>query len=273
MDKSFSPQVLRRYKDFLAHFPGDQIIKSETEADVICPVHDDHNPSLGIDLRRNGHGPEAKMNCRSLGCVRTDMLQGVGLTDQDRFFGEGRGDGALPGCTLQQYSQFKHLPVEFLAGDEVGLEDDTRWCPVVEEEVPAVRIPYADEEGNELEECSRYRTGLRKTKPIDTRMRAVPKKRGGKRTLYGRHRLEEARVAGYVFVVEGESDVHTLWFYAKPAVGVPGAQNWDDAWGTFLEGIPRIYVFVEPDEGGEKLWKAVSSCPALESRVRRVVAE
>jgi hypothetical protein len=125
---------------------------------------------------------------------------------------------------LKQYAQYKHLPIEFLTGDEVGLEDDTRWCPVAEEKVPAVRIPYADEEGNELGKCSRYRTGLQKTKP-DTRIRAVSKKLGGELTLYGRHRLEEARAAGYVFVCEGESDVHTLWFYAKPAVGVPGAQN------------------------------------------------
>ncbi len=273
MDNLFSPQVLRRYKDFLEHFPGDRIIKSETEADVICPVHDDHNPSLGIDLRRNGHGPEAMMNCRSQGCNRKDVLRAVGLMDQHRFFGEDRADGgALPGCTLEQYAQYKHLPIEFLAGDEVGLEDDTRWCPVAKEEVPAVRIPYATEDGEELPECSRYRTGLRKTSP-DTRMRAVSKKQGGKLTLYGRHRLEEARSAGYVFVCEGESDVHTLWYYRQPAVGVPGARNWDEAWGAFLEGIPRIYVFVEPDEAGEKLWKAVSNCPALKGRVRRVVPE
>jgi hypothetical protein len=256
----------------LEHFPGEQIIKSETEADVICPVHDDHDPSLGIDLRRNGHGPQAMMNCRSHGCDRKDMLQAVDLTDQDRFFGEDRGHGALPGCTLEQYAQYKHLPLEFLEGDEVGLEDDTRWCPVAEEEVDAVRIPYADEEGNELEKCSRYRTGLKKSK-LDTRIRGVSKKQGGKRTLYGRHRLEGAWEAGYVFLVEGESDVHTLWFYGKPAVGVPGAQNWDDAWGAFLEGIPKIYVFVEPDRAGEKLWTAVSSCPALEGRVRRVIPE
>jgi hypothetical protein len=121
-------------------------------------------------------------------------------------------------------------------------------------------------------ECSRYRTGLRKTNP-DTRMRAVSKKQGGKRTLYGRHRLEEARDAGYVFVVEGESDAHTLWYYGKPCVAVPGAQNWDDSWSALLEGVPRIYVFVEPDAAGEKLWKAVSNCPALKDHVRRVVPE
>jgi len=235
-------------------------------------VHEDRDPSLGIDLRRNGYGPEVMMNCRSQGCGRKAILRAVGLKDQARFFEEDRGDGALPGCTLEQYARHKHLPVEFLADDEVGLEDDTRWCPVAEEEVAAVRIPYADEEGNELEKCSRYRTGLRKTRP-DTRIRAVSKKLGGERTLYGCHRLEEARAAGYVFVCEGESDVHTLWYHRQPAVGVPGAQNWDDAWGAFLEGIPRIYVFVEPDAAGEKLWKAVANCSALKDRVRRVVPE
>jgi hypothetical protein len=268
----FTPQEIAFYKAILEKFPGEKIIKSEIEADVQCTAHDDRHPSLGIDLRRNGHGAEIMLNCRSQGCTRKAILEAVGLTDQNRFLERDRGDGALPGCSIAQYAEFKGLPVEFLASDEVGLEDDTRWCPVTGKEVPAVRIPYADESGNEVPECSRYRTGLRKTSP-DTRMRAVSKKQGGKRTLYGRHRLEEARAAGYVFVCEGESDVHTLWYHRQPAVGVPGARNWDDAWGAFLEGIPRIYVFVEPDAAGEKLWRAVSNCLALKGRVRRMVPE
>jgi hypothetical protein len=61
--------------------------------------------------------------------------------------------------------------------------------------VPAVKIPFFDEEGYELRECARYRTGLEKTTP-DTRMRATPKARGGALTLYGRHGTEEARELG-----------------------------------------------------------------------------
>jgi hypothetical protein len=272
MRNRFSAEILEKYRDFLKAFPGPQNTKRATETDVICPHpdHDDKHPSLGVDLRANGRGPEILLNCRACGGDRKVILEAVGKIDQDRFLDPDRRDGALPGCTLEQYAEYKHLPLEFLASDEVALEDDTRWCPVAEKQVPAVRIPYATEDGEELAECSPYRTGLRKTSP-DTRMRAVSRKQGGKLTLYGRHRLEEARVAGYVFVCEGESDVHTLWYHRQPAVGVPGAQNWDDAWGAFLKGIPRIYVFIEPDAAGEKLWEAVSNCPALKGHVRRVV--
>jgi DNA primase len=126
-----------------------------------------------------------------------------------------------------------------------------------------------DESGGIVAE--RYRTGLRKpTTGDDIRFRW---KKGSTPTLYGRNWLDIAREAGYVFLVEGESDAHTLWYYGKPCVAVPGARNWDDAWGALLEGIPRIYVFVEPDAAGEKLWRAVSNCPALKGRVRRVVPE
>ena len=49
-----------------------QRIKSQTDADVLCPAHPDTRPSLGIDLRRNGEGPEVKIHCRSRECSKDD---------------------------------------------------------------------------------------------------------------------------------------------------------------------------------------------------------
>ncbi len=54
-------------------------------------------------------------------------------------------------------------------------------------------------------------------------------------------------------LVEGESDTQTLWFHGIPALGIPGAETWKDRWAEHLEGIERVYVVVEPDEGGQTL--------------------
>ena len=60
-------------------------------------------------------------------------------------------------------------------------------------------------------------------------------------------------------LVEGESDVQTLWYHRVPALGVPGAANWrEDRDAQHLEGIETIYVVIEPDAGGEAVKKWLS---------------
>jgi hypothetical protein len=130
---------------------------------------------------------------------------------------------------------------------------------------PAVRIPYRDEHG--LEGPVRFRTALEKSPDGDDRFRW---KSGSKLCLYGLWRLHEAAQACYVVLVEGESDCQTLWFHYVPALGIPGAGTWyEERDAPFFEGIPTIYVVVEPDAGGEgiRTWLA-SSC--IRSRVRLI---
>ena len=43
----------------------------------------------------------------------------------------------------------------------------------------------------------------------------------GKIVPYGLERLDEARKAGYLVLVEGESDCWTLWYQGFPALGIP----------------------------------------------------
>jgi hypothetical protein len=43
----FSPEVLAWYKEQLGRFGPEQVVKSPTDADALCPVHGDRNPSLG----------------------------------------------------------------------------------------------------------------------------------------------------------------------------------------------------------------------------------
>ena len=100
-----------------------------------------------------------------------------------------------------------------------------------------VRIPYYDENGEELRARLRSRTGLwweGRDLPI---------------YLYGLDRLVEVEPRSTVFVVEGESDCHALWSEGHRAVGVPGANAWKSEWARFLKGF-ELYVWQEPDDAG-----------------------
>src|SRR5829696_7963248 len=107
----------------------------------------------------------------------------------------------------------KKLPEGFLRG--LGLRDVTYL------EKPAVRIPYPVEEGQEA--AVRFRVSLDGTEKFRWRS-------GNQPLPYGLRLLEETYRAGYVVLVEGESDCHTLWFHEIPALGIPGASNWRDGW-------------------------------------------
>jgi hypothetical protein len=84
---------------------------------------------------------------------------------------------------------------------------------------------------------------------------------------YGLRLLEETHSAGYVVLVEGESDCHMLWFYETPALGIPGASNWRDGWATYLDGIEKIYAVIEPDYGGDTLREKLISCAPIRERL------
>ena len=257
----FTLEIIKGYEKILSRFPGEHKRKSKTDADVLCPVHEDHDPSLGVDLRQNGAGPRVVLNCRSQGCEYSEILQAVGLTDVDLKFNGGVSVTAY-GCTLEAYAASKNLPLEFLTRDDVALEDGTCYVKALGREVPAVEIPYADQNGEQV--ATRYRI----SSGGEDKFRW---EKGSKTTLYGLHKLEEAHDAGYVLLVEGESDCHTAWYRGLPAVGVPGVDNWMDEWALHLDGIPKILVMVEPDEAGKKLWRSLVSCKSLAGRLRKVV--
>ena len=129
----------------------------------------------------------------------------------------------------------------------------------------AVRMPYLDTSGsNEL--SVRFRVSL----DGDVKVKS---KAGSKLHLYGLHKLGHAQEAGYVVLCEGESDAQTLWLHGFPALGLPGAGNWNEERDSpHLEGIAAVYIVIEPDHGGEEVlrWLAAS---AIRERVRLVRLE
>jgi hypothetical protein len=205
-----------------------------------CPSHDDPAPSLNL-TEKDGR---VLWHCHA-GCPQdkvTEELRARGL-----LRGEGvhippneRATVQPPGCSLTEYAVAKSLPADFLRS--LGLSEFRYMSS------PAVRIPYLSPTGEEL--AVRFRVALAGDK--------FRWKSGARPCLYGLSRLDQARAAGYVLLVEGESDAQTAWHYGLPAVGLPGAGHWrDDRDAQHLEGL-EVRVIVEPDSGGEALIESLS---------------
>jgi hypothetical protein len=226
-----------------------------------CPAHEDRSPSLSV-----GEGVDGRvlLSCHA-GCSLEAITAALGLEVSDLFSGGERG-GVYPpprrqvrqvrqvgprlvaaggepvdgggGLTLEQLAEAKRLPLELLKA--LGCETVRYFGP------PSVQIPYSDETGDIV--GVRYRlllTGAAKFRwKKGTRASTL---------LYGAGRLRDAREAGYVVLVEGESDAWTLIHHRFPVVAVPGAAIWNEEQAARLDGIDVVYVIVEPDKGGETL--------------------
>lgn len=221
-----------------------------------CPAHDDRQASLSI-----GTGDDGKVLLKCFaGCTFEQIVAALGLKAAD-LMGESKNTPSnhtatlqRSGCTLAQYAELKKIPVGFL--QEVGCSD------VVYMQAPAVRISYRDLTGQEI--SVQYRVALYKGKQGDNRFRW---KKGDKACLYGQWRLDPK--PAFMILVEGPSDCHTLWFHGLAAVGAPSAGTFKEEWVDLLDGIPVIYVVVEPDRGGETVKERVAKSKIRE-RVRLV---
>jgi hypothetical protein len=158
---------------------------------------------------------------------------GVALPPEQR-----RNGATARGCSLADLAKAKALPLTFL--QSLGLRDFSYSG------APALRIPYfAADRGREPE--IRFRVAL--TGPDHYRWR-----NGSRVQPYGLDRLDDARKAGVVALVEGETDCFTLWYMGFAALGLPGAASWnEDRDARLLDGLPTIYVVIEPDQGGEQM--------------------
>jgi hypothetical protein len=232
---------------------------------VSCPLPNhgkgrgDRNPSVSVT---EGSDSCALVKCQA-GCETEDIIAAWGLTMADLFKrrNDYRGGGAYTPsengstdqpATLENYAAYVELPVAFLKS--LGLKEYRHLGE------PAVSIPYLDENGEML--LTRSRVSLAGKPKVKTR-------KGDKHRLYGLWKLEEAREAGYAWLVEGESDSQTLWYHDEPAVGIPGANGWKAEWAAELIGIDRLYFVVE-DEPGEQCWRKLAETPEIRDRLYRV---
>jgi hypothetical protein len=260
-----------------------EVNRSGSTCKTLCPFHDDHDPSLVLYSQRywcpvcraSGELLDWYLKAESLPFREaiTRVAEAAGLAPPalraragrrrraESPTGQGKdpaggGDGSVTpprsiersngsGLTLEQYSEAKGLDLAKLR--------DCRLTTITYEGAPAVRMPYRDENGNELD-TARFRVAL-----SGDRIRS---KSGAKLCLYGLWRLRDAREAGYIILCEGESDCHTLWQHGLPAIGLPGAGTWKEQRDAgHLEGIERVDIVIEPDTGGEAVrrWLSTSS--------------
>jgi hypothetical protein len=220
---------------------------------ALCPAHNDHEQSLSV----KEDGEKILVHCFG-GCALADILKALGLEVKDLFVDGNRvgGEPAIgqpcqpvncpqkqarkgvdtplvnggSGVTLAVLAEAKHLPVDFLKS--LGLSD------ISYNRQPAIRIPYYGEDGTEV--AMRFRLAL--TAEAGPRFRW---RKGDRPIPYGLNRLEEIRKAGWVLLVEGESDCWTCWFHNIPAIGAPGKSIWPPAWGEYLHGLD-VFVWQEP---------------------------
>ena len=216
---------------------------------ITCPdpAHTDRDPSWR--LMPDGH---AVCTCRQphsvfdvIGYVEgldfeAAKIRAVEILDRRDLIVDPKA--APAGLTLEQYAEAKRLPLDFL--QRLGLCNGV--YPGSGGSAPAVRIPYLAADGTEL--SPRWRVSLSAKKKVLS-------ERGSKTNLYGLNRLAEARAAGRVLLVGGESDAQTAWFHGLSAIGLPGEGNWRDDRGdaTALDGIPEIFAVIEPDQGGQAM--------------------
>ncbi len=117
----------------------------------------------------------------------------------------------------------------------------------------AFGIPYYDATGEELF----VRVRVRYQDEGDKRRFRQPK--GVSPAAYGQWRLEEARLEGHLYIVEGESNCWALWCNGLPALGVPGAELARVLQHEHVEGLGAVYVHKDPDRGGETFIKGVAA--------------
>lgn len=224
-----------------AKIDGDRLIG-------LCPFHEDSKPSLSVDLKTGMYHCFA---CGAEGNYTGFVAQKYGLSTKDAYKkiladnGLENGKKAVSAVAPQQiysvaeYAMEKRLPVEML-------KTECRMESGRDKTGPYIKMPYMDEQGEEVTFRKRYPKGAAK--------RFSWKYGVGIPCMYGMWRLQKIREQGYVVLVEGESDAQTLWVMDVPALGVPGATTFQAEWSDYLKGL-TVLLHVEPDRGGEAFYQ------------------
>ncbi len=210
-----------------------------------CPFHDDKKNSFSADLQTG------KWNCFTEGRGGNFIsfwaeLYGIDNTEAykqilDKYGRLKEPEAQKPEApklksyTLAEYTFSKRFPEDFLKELGVKTERDRYG-----DKLQFLKIIYHNEEGEKPIFRKRYG---------DKEFRWSSKS-SGKLILYGDWRLPEIRKMGLAILVEGESDTHTLWYLKFPALGVPGAANFNARMVPKLQGL-KLYIHQEPDQGGQ----------------------
>lgn len=209
-----------------------------------CPFHDDQKNSFSVNLKtgqwhcfsedRGGNFVSfwAELHNVDTKEAYKQILEKYGKLEEPKQ--DKKPKQKYKNYSLAEYTFTKHLPEDFLK-DTCGIttakdKDGSQY----------LKMPYFNEEN---------------TTPIFRKRYGDKEFRwswggSGKLILYGDWRLPELRKTGWAVLVEGESDTQTLWYLKVPALGVPGASNFNARMVPKLQDL-KLYIHQEPDQGGQ----------------------
>lgn len=213
----------------------------EHKYNACCPFHQERNPSFWFNTK-NGMW-KCETGCGS-GNATTFLARYENIGNQEaweklcKIAGvdtQETPDPRLP-LTLEMYAVSKKLPLNFLQQLGLGERAGTEYVP------GHVTIPYYDADGA----C----VAVRQRRNPNNKQRFAWNK-GGTPIVYGAW-LDINKNAPALILVEGESDAQSCWLHGLPALGIPGATNYQAAWTQRYIGNRDVYIHVEPDAGGQK---------------------
>ena len=208
-----------------------------------CPAHSDREPSLSIGLGDEG---QVLLTCFA-GCSLEQIVEAMGITVADLFPKAASASESQP-----EQTQRNVLTLVDLASDKLLHWKYLLHLGVTEQRAGCLQIPYHLPDGTPAPR-HRLRTAL------VAKEGSHWSKGSGEIVPYGLERLEEARKAGYLVLVEGESDCWTLWYHHFPALGLPGVEMVRTLKEAYLAGIDTLYIVREPDAAGARFVNTFSS--------------
>lgn len=190
------------------------------EVQALCPYHDDHDPSWCWNLAKGiaiCHVCDGRGNKSMVGFI-AEVTNRKPITVLDEYcLRLGLARPRQRTLKVADYALLKRLPEDFLRC-EFSLDDGP----------DGMLIPYFDENRVRITER------LRRTIAKRPRWR---KGTAGSRLVYGLQCIDRIRRSDVMYAVEGESDLHTAWFYGLPALALPSATM---GHRSFAEWVSRI---------------------------------
>ena len=201
-----------------------------------CPAHRDREPSLSIGLGDEG---QVLLTCFA-GCSLDSIVEAMGITVSELF-----PKAASVSVSQSEQTQHNVLTLVDLASDKLLHWKYLLHLGITEQRAGCLQIPYHLPDGTPAPR-HRLRTAL------VAKEGSHWSKGSGEIVPYGLELLEEARKAGYLVIVEGESDCWTLWYHHFPALGLPGVEMVRTLKEAYLAGIEKLYIVREPDAAGAR---------------------
>ncbi len=222
----------------------------------LCPFHNDHSNSFSVDLETgkwhcltediggNFISFYAKIHGMDTKDAYREILEKYGVEVSRPGTGgeQAAGKGGVKGYSLKEYALEKHLDPDWLASEcKIETVHDRYY------NVDYMKVPYMNENGIEVTFRKRFANKQFRWK----------KGSSGKIGLYGEWRLKQIRTAGYVILVEGESDTQSLWVMGLSALGIAGASMFKPEQSGLLQDL-KVYIHQEKDSGGETFFRKIT---------------